>query len=100
MIPFSPNTLRHASAWISPTLPSAKRPPRRWRTLPLRYAQVRLRITDGKEQREWPAWVSFTPAKLQLPLLGFAGFLQFFTATFQGDYEQVELAVNNLYPGT
>jgi predicted aspartyl protease len=67
---------------------------------PLRYAQVHLRITDGKEQREWPAWVSFTPAKLQLPLLGFAGFLQFFTATFQGDYEQVELAVNNLYPGT
>jgi predicted aspartyl protease len=67
---------------------------------PLRYAQVHLRITDGKEQREWPAWVGFTPAKLQLPLLGFASFLQFFTATFHGDYERVELTVNNLYPGT
>ena len=67
---------------------------------PLRYAQVRLRITDGKEQRDWPAWVGFTPAKLHLPLLGFAGFLQFFTATFHGDREQVELTVNSLYPGT
>jgi hypothetical protein len=67
---------------------------------PLRYAQVHLRITDGKEQREWPAWVGFTPANLHLPLLGFAGFLQFFTATFLGDYERVELAVNNLYQGT
>ena len=66
---------------------------------PLRYAQVRLRITDGRERREWPAWVGFTPAKLHLPLLGFAGFLQFFTATFHGDREQVELSVNALYPG-
>jgi hypothetical protein len=67
---------------------------------PVRYAQVLLRMTDGKEQREWPAWVGFTPAKLLSPLLGFAGFLQFFTATFRGDREQVELAVNSLYPGT
>jgi predicted aspartyl protease len=67
---------------------------------PVRYAQVTLRVTDGKEQREWPAWMGFTPAKLQSPLLGFAGFLQFFTATFRGDREEVELTVNNLYPGT
>jgi hypothetical protein len=66
---------------------------------PIRYAQVILRMTDGKEQREWPAWVGFTPAKLQSPLLGFAGFLQFFTATFRGDREEVELTVNSLYPG-
>ncbi len=67
---------------------------------PLRYAQVHLRITDGKERREWPAWIGFASAKLHLPLLGFAGFLQFFTATFHGDREQVELTVNSLYPGT
>ena len=66
----------------------------------VRYAQVRLRLTDGVEQREWPAWVGFTPAPLNQPLLGFAGFLQFFTATFHGDREQVELMVNSLYPGT
>jgi hypothetical protein len=67
---------------------------------PVRYAQVHLRITDGVEQREWPAWVGFTPASLNQPLLGFAGFLQFFTATFHGDREQIKLTVNSLYPGT
>jgi len=65
----------------------------------VRYAQVTLRLTDGKEWREWPAWVGFSPA-IQRPLFGFAGFLQFFTATFHGDREQVELTVNTLYPGT
>jgi hypothetical protein len=67
---------------------------------PVRYAQVLLRMTDGKERREWPAWVGFTRVPLQSPLLGFAGFLQFFTTTFRGDREEVELAVNSLYPGT
>jgi predicted aspartyl protease len=67
---------------------------------PVRYAQVTLRVTDGKEQREWPAWVGFTPARLHSPLLGFAGFLQFFTATFRGDREEVELTINSFYPGT
>jgi hypothetical protein len=67
---------------------------------PVRYAQVSLRVTDGRERREWAAWAGFTPAKLLSPLLGFAGFLQFFTATFHGDREQVELTVNSLYPGT
>jgi hypothetical protein len=65
----------------------------------LRYALVILRLTDGHEYREWPAWVGFTPARLKRPLLGFAGFLQFFTAAFHGDREQVELTVNPLYPG-
>jgi hypothetical protein len=67
---------------------------------PLRYAQVHLRITDGVQQREWPAWVGFTPVRLNQPVLGFAGFLQFFIATFHGDYEKVELTTNRLYPGT
>jgi hypothetical protein len=70
------------------------------RSYRVRYAQVRLRLTDGVEQREWPAWVGFTPAPLNQPLFGFAGFLQFFTATFHGDREQIELTVNGLYPGT
>jgi hypothetical protein len=68
--------------------------------VPIRYAQVYLRITDGREFREWPAWVGFTPARIYRPLLGFAGFLQFYSAHFHGDREQVELTVNSLYPGT
>jgi hypothetical protein len=66
----------------------------------LRFAEVMLRLTDGREFREWPARVGFTPAPLKRALLGFAGFLQFFTATFHGDREEVELTVNALYPGT
>ena len=65
----------------------------------IRYAEVRLRVTDGQELREWPARVGFTAAPLKRALLGYAGFLQFFTATFDGHRERVELAVNGLYPG-
>ncbi|HJT75954.1 MAG TPA: hypothetical protein VJ739_02035 [Gemmataceae bacterium] len=68
--------------------------------LPVRYAEIPLRISDGRENREWLAWVAFTPAPLKHTLLGFAGFLQFFTATFHGDREEVELAVNSFYRGT
>lgn len=66
----------------------------------LKYAQVTLRLTDYREYREWSAWVGFTAAPLIYPILGFAGFLRYFTATFHGDREEVELTVNSLYPGT
>ncbi|HXG09936.1 MAG TPA: hypothetical protein VNK04_09120 [Gemmataceae bacterium] len=68
--------------------------------VPLRYAEVTLRVADNREQHEWVGWVGFTPAKLRHATLGFAGFLPYFTATFLGDREEVELAVNSLYPGT
>jgi predicted aspartyl protease len=69
-------------------------------TARIRYALVTLRVATGQERREWPAWVAFTSAPMKRPLLGFAGFLQFFTAKFEGDREEVELIVNSLYPGT
>jgi hypothetical protein len=66
----------------------------------LRYAQVTLRITDGRERRAWQAWVSFAALHPRShPLLGYTGFLQFFTASFFGDRQEVELTVNGLYPG-
>ncbi len=64
----------------------------------LRYAEVVLRISDGREHREWPARVGFTSTPLQRPLLGYAGFLQFFTTTFHGDRELAELTANSAYP--
>jgi hypothetical protein len=64
------------------------------------YALVLLRISDGKEFCEWPARVGFTTDPLKRPLLGFAGFLQFFRAVFDGDLEEVELTTNRRYPGT
>ena len=70
------------------------------RPVQIRYARINLRLSDGQEHREWLAWVGFTNQPLRRPLLGFAGFLQFFTATFHGDLEEVELTVNRLYPGT
>jgi predicted aspartyl protease len=68
-------------------------------TIRLRFAPVQVRLTDGHEFREWPAVVGFS-AHLKQPLLGFAGFLQYFTATFRNDLEEVELIVNSTYPGT
>jgi hypothetical protein len=69
-------------------------------SVPLRYAEVTLHLTDGTEVREWLGWVGFTPVRIVRPLLGFAGCLQFFTATFYGDIEEAELTPNRLYPGT
>jgi hypothetical protein len=66
----------------------------------VRYARVTMRLARMNKRREWSAWVAFTAAPLRQGLLGFGGFLQFFTATFHGDLEEVELAVNRLYPGT
>jgi hypothetical protein len=65
----------------------------------VRYAECTLRISDGREYREWLARVGFTSAPIHRPLLGFAGFMQYFTATFHGDRESVELAVNATYAG-
>jgi len=66
----------------------------------VRYAQVTLCLFDQHQRYEWLGWVGFTAARLNRPLLGFAGCLQFFTTTFHGDLEVAELAVNRLYPGT
>jgi predicted aspartyl protease len=68
--------------------------------LPLQYAEVKLRLSDGKENREWMAWVGFTTVRIKRPILGFAGVLQFFTTSFHGDREEVFLEVNALYRGS
>lgn len=70
------------------------------RNIPVRYAEATLRIADNQERREWRAWVSFAPVTRRYALLGHAGFLQYFTTTFHGDHEEVELTVNGHYPGT
>lgn len=65
-----------------------------------RYAQVTLRITDGaRETYEWTATVGFVPVSLKHPLLGHAGFLDFFNADFRGSDREVILTANLLFPG-
>jgi hypothetical protein len=66
----------------------------------VRYAWIHLRLADNNERREWAAWVGFTNSPLRFALLGIEGMLRYFTATFRGDLEEVELVVNSLYPGT
>lgn len=65
----------------------------------VRYAPVRLRLTDSVEYRDWPAVVGFSSLPLTHGILGFAGALQFFDAMFFGQRQEVELTVNASYPG-
>jgi hypothetical protein len=71
----------------------------RFGNIPVRRSTTILRVSDGIEIREWNGLVAFTPARLIYPILGFAGCLQFFDATFRGALEEVELIPNSLYPG-
>lgn len=65
----------------------------------LHYGRVSLRLANGGERCEWPAWVAFAETPMNRPLLGFASCLQFFTAAFYGDREELELTPNSLFPG-
>jgi Aspartyl protease len=68
-------------------------------TVLVRYVEVGLRLAQGSNRIEWRAWAGFVATPMRRGLLGFAGFLQFFTATFRGDREEVELEANALLPG-
>ena len=63
-----------------------------------RYASVALRISDGLEETyERRAVVGFVNVPLWRPLLGYAGFLQFFDADFHGSEEEVFLKPNRAF---
>jgi len=65
-----------------------------------RYTSVQLRITDGQtETYEWDTVVGFAPFPLLRGLLGFAGFLQFFDASFRGADREVILLPNASFSG-
>jgi hypothetical protein len=64
-----------------------------------RYAALHLRISDGIETFEWPATIGFIAARLHYALLGQAGFLQFFSADFDGEAHFVTLTANSSFPG-
>ena len=68
--------------------------------LQCRYAMVTLRITDGVlETYEWDAMVGFVPVPLKFPLLGFAGFFQFFDVDFHGGDLEVFITPHRNFPG-
>lgn len=69
--------------------------------IPLRYASVTLRITDGlREAYEWMAVVGSTASRLQYNVLGHGGFLEYFDAEFRGADREVVLIPNAAFPGT
>src|SRR5439155_25939779 len=69
-------------------------------SFPVRYAEVGRRLYNPGEQRDWRTWVAFTPVRLRRPLLGHAGFLEYFEAHFRDWRRELELAVAPPYPGT
>jgi hypothetical protein len=58
-----------------------------------------IRITDGIETFTWPAVVGFVSARLHYALLGQAGFLQYFSADFDGETRAVTLTPKPSFPG-
>lgn len=65
-----------------------------------RYHSIKIRITDGKQETyEWDAVVGFIAVPLKCPLLGQAGFLQYFDTTFQGADHVVNLSPNWSFAG-
>lgn len=67
----------------------------------IKYVSLKLCITDGSQEvYEWPTMVAFTSTKLRFPLLGYAGFLQFFHTEFHGGDQTVGLTPHSKFPGS
>jgi hypothetical protein len=72
----------------------------RGKPLRCRYHSITFRITDGKlESYEWDAIVGFVAVPLKYPLLGHAGFLQYFDLTLQGADHVATLVPNRSFAG-
>jgi hypothetical protein len=65
-----------------------------------RYASAKLTLTDGAfETYEWDAMIGFVAVPMKCPLLGQAGFLQFFDITLQGADHLAILSPNWSFTG-
>lgn len=65
----------------------------------LQFGRAELRL-EGSAIYQWTAVVGFTSASIRYPLLGVAGFLQYFDLTLRGAARMIELTPNATYPGT
>jgi hypothetical protein len=72
----------------------------RGKPLRCRFLPITLRITDGiQETYEWEAVAGFVAVPLRCPLLGQAGFLEYFDLTFQGADHSALLSPNPTFAG-
>lgn len=62
--------------------------------VPYLYAKTSIRLTDGVDVCEWEAIVGFVDVPLRWPILGHAGFLQYFDVNLFGAKREVELMPN------
>ncbi len=74
----------------------------RWRgtPYPIRFAEVELQLTDKVTVYSWRAIVGFTTPAIPYPLLGQAGFLQYFNQTGRGHDRESILEPIQAFPGT
>ena len=66
----------------------------------MRFGDVKIEIADGTQLLRWGAVVSFSPAPIRYPILGLAGCLQYFDATFRGDGRMIEISPNSTFSGS
>lgn len=64
------------------------------------YGRLTLRLSDGIEAYEWQALVGFIDVPLIWPLLGIAGFFQFFDVQFLGQQQEVIVTANASFSGS
>jgi hypothetical protein len=62
----------------------------------VRFGTVDMEVSDGSGSYRWSARVGFSPHPQ--PVLGIKGFLQFFTATFNGRLRRLDLRPNGMAP--
>lgn len=62
------------------------------------FATVELSLGDQNKLYRWTAQVGFLEGRT-VALLGHAGFLNYFSATFNGDRKRLTLRVNKRFPG-
>lgn len=58
-----------------------------------------FRLSDDKESFQWSATVWFSDDDSSPPILGHSGFLEYFTATFDGFKKELELLPNKNFRG-
>jgi len=66
----------------------------------LRFASVRLELTDDVSIWHWPTIVAFSQPPFAYPLLGHCGFLEYLETKFLDADQALELEPNSWYPGT
>lgn len=73
----------------------------RWRgtAYPLRFGRVEFQIEEAGMECRWSATIAFAAMLMPYPILGVAGFLEYFDTNFRGADHLLELFPNRNFPG-